>query len=714
MRSGDSAATLSERRFHLLGVLLAVAVVWAALGLAGRAWATQIGISDACPVAPAERHAIISDGEESVMMGTSASDLICGDSGPNLIIGGLLDDEIYGGGGADILIGGHGTDLLDGGSGSDWLRGGDGQDCYEAGVGSERTTDTVSFADATPTSEVSISGVVVDLGAADAFLEGIVPPSCALHGVESPAPGRALGQGPNEELNHIDHIIGSAFDDNVTAASGRLSISGGFGDDVLNGVGGDDSMWGDGGADACMNESLPAECIDGQGTHRYSGAYAFSENRGNGTDFGLVVLGAEGTRDDTLEVTRSSETQLRVTAGSTLGIGQNCRAVNERAVDCSLSAARYVVLWGDAGNDTLSTAGDLSNEGHGTVDINGGPGNDTLTGHSSDDNLFTGEGGADTLTGNAGSDALISEGDPVGSGGDTLNAGEGNDQIVTDNACAGHTLNGGPGWDIIGFARQTTVGGIRAGISARLGDGTTNHEAYAIDETFNQVNTAEALCAYSTITPQGEVLEGTNQKDDLWGNSGRNSIWARQGNDAMRGLGEADIIKGQEGNDTIWAGGGEDEVTGGQGNDDLGGEDGADHLYGQDGDDSTHGGEGDDVINGGAGEDGLTGDRGADAIRGSTGDDQLEGGWEEDGEGDTIWGEAGRDRLNGNAGNDTLYGGEDNDELFGEGGLDWLYGEGGADTLTANDGQPDNAVDCGSGEDIAFRDAVDLVIACER
>ena len=640
--------------------VLAVVIAWIALGLAGAAQATQIGISDNCPAAPADRNVIISDGDEPVMRGTAASDLICGDSRANLIIGGLLDDEIYGGGGADILLGGHGTDVLDGGSGSDWLRGGDGQDCYEAGVEYARTTDTVSFADATPTNEVAVSGVVVDLSAPDAVLEGIVPPSCELHGIEAPAPGRALGQGPNEELNHIDHIIGSAFDDNITAGTGRVSISGSFGDDVLNGVGGDDSMWGDGGSDTCTNDSLPATCIDGQGTHRYTGAYAFTENRGNGTDFGIVVLGAEGISNDTLEVNRSTERQLRVTASSTIGAGQNCRAVNERTVDCELSAARYVVVWGDAGDDTLTTAGDLSNEGHGTLDVNGGPGNDNVTGHGSDDVLFTGEGGADRLTGNGGNDALISEGDPLdgtSNGADTLDGGDGDDQLVTDNACAGHTFEGGRGDDILGFARQTQVGEgpLRRGVYATLGEEQTNGRAYA----HNGLSSPLEGCAISITVPGIETLEGTNQYDLLFGNSNDNTLWGRADSDRLNGMGGNDTIKAQDGNDLVRAGFGADVISGGPGEDELYGEDGADTVLGQGGADS------------------LYGEAGAD----------------------TIDGEAGADRLFGGGENDTLLGDGDNDLVQGDGGLDWLYGGDGSDTLRARDGSVDNAVNCGNGSD---------------
>ncbi|HKG03478.1 MAG TPA: calcium-binding protein [Conexibacter sp.] len=585
--------------------LLVLAAAWMALALAGPAAA-----SDDCPVqtASAGRHVIQSDGDEPVMKGTAASDLICGDDRANVIIGGLLDDEIYGGGGADILIGGHGTDLLNGGAGSDWLRGGDGQDCYQAGAESETTTDTVSFADATPTNEVPVSGVVVDLTAPDATVE-VIPPSCDLHDAITPAPGRALGQGPNEELNGIDRIIGSAFNDNIRGGSGRVTIDGGFGDDVLNGVGGDDSLTGEEGSDTCTNDGSAASCSDGQGLHRPRGAIAFAQNRNN-ADFGLVVLGAEGTTDDTLEVSRSSETRLHVTANSSLSVAARCTAVSGGA-DCELSTARYVVVWGDGGNDTITTAGNLStDQSPGTVDDNGGPGNDILTSYGSDDVLFTGEGGVDRLTGNGGSDALISEGDLAGSGGDILDAGRGSDQLVTDNACAGHTLIGGEDRDIIGFARQTQVGGVRAGVRARLGDETNSYTAVAIDESGATI----ANCRASTMVAGTEVLEGTNQSDDLTGNGSENSLWGRKGDDVIHGLGGNDVVKGQAGNDHLFGEAGADEVYG---------QDGIDVLFGGNDNDIVNGGEEDDEVSGNEGEDTVTGDGGLDALFGGGGADLL-------------------------------------------------------------------------------------------
>ena len=60
-------------------------------------------------------------------------------------------------------------------------------------------------------------------------------------------------------------------------------------------------------------------------------------------------------------------------------------------------------------------------------------GNDTINGSSGDEILIAGPDGADDLDGRAGDDALFS-----GPGGDALDGGDGNDQLVTSDACGGH------------------------------------------------------------------------------------------------------------------------------------------------------------------------------------------------------------------------------------------------------------------------------------
>jgi Ca2+-binding RTX toxin-like protein len=529
---------------------------------------------------------------DAVIVGTAASDVICvTGGGTHVVYGGLLDDKIYGGDGNDLLIGGHGTDLLHGGPGNDTLRGGTNRDCYVGGLGD----DTASFASMTPTNPASTTGVTADLDEETADAPTDPVRTCQPEGY-GPS-GRASGEGANEGLAGVENLVGSAFDDDLEAANtGSNNLYGGFGDDFVRGRSGtgpiDDLLRGEAGNDSCRNSGGAVSCSDGpEGSHRPGGPFAFAENRG--LDSGVVVMGREGSAPDDLHVTHSSSTQIQVTAGETLASTANCSNAGSQTLNCSVNGEpRYVVVWGDAGNDDLSISGGFAGEA--SLDLNGGPDSDVVTGNAGREILFTGEGGADQLHGNAGTDALISQGDPVGSGGDVLDAGDGNDQLVTDNVCAGHAFYPGPDTgegpfgDIVGFAQQKALGipgGNPRGVRAELGDSSTPGYAWALPVV--------AGCANTAIYVGGEILEGTDQADKLLGNGAANEVWGRDGidelygmggNDIMHGHGLADTVYGNEGNDTVW------------------GEDGADKLYGNAGSDKLRAQDGnaDEVVNCGA------------------------------------------------------------------------------------------------------------------
>jgi Ca2+-binding RTX toxin-like protein len=90
---------------------------------------------------------------------------------------------------------------------------------------------------------------------------------------------------------------------------------------------------------------------------------------------------------------------------------------------------------------------------------------------------------------------------------------------------------------------------------------------------------------------------------------------------------------------------------------------------------------------GGAGSDGIIGS--------SNGGDQLRGG-------------SGNDNIFGRGRNDALYGGPGPDHLSGGTGKDFLSGGTGPDFLKARDGERDQRILCGSGNDRATLDRIDF------
>lgn len=74
------------------------------------------------------------DGDD-VIKGFGANDIICGGSGDDTLLGGLGADLLQGGDGADLIKGGAGKDQLYGGPGDDILQGGPADDLLFGGAG---------------------------------------------------------------------------------------------------------------------------------------------------------------------------------------------------------------------------------------------------------------------------------------------------------------------------------------------------------------------------------------------------------------------------------------------------------------------------------------------------------------------------------------------------------------------------------------------------
>ncbi|MFE9649730.1 calcium-binding protein [Streptomyces sp. NPDC006365] len=119
-------------------------------------------------------------------------------------------------------------------------------------------------------------------------------------------------------------------------------------------------------------------------------------------------------------------------------------AVRAGAGDDIITAGVAAMVFGDDGNDTITTSGDITEGGAGNDVIQGGPdtqilrgddGNDTLRGGDGDDLLYGGRGddilhgnsGFDQLWGNTGNDELYG-----GPDADTLSGGAGTNIIVQD------------------------------------------------------------------------------------------------------------------------------------------------------------------------------------------------------------------------------------------------------------------------------------------
>ena len=247
-------------------------------------------------------------------------------------------------------------------------------------------------------------------------------------------------------------------------------------------------------------------------------------------------------------------------------------------------------IYGEGGNDTL-TAGDCEDMCGGTDGtccrglVDGGEGNDTLTGNPGPD-LINGGAGGDTidgalgvniLTGGAGDDFLTTDWDTSSDDPNDpairccqgqLLGGEGNDEILVDGP---HLANGGPGNDIM---REPEGEDVTFCCRGRMVGGKGSDE----------------------IT--GE-LAPTGGADTLIGGAGPDTLTAIV----------TDPNAEVEGSFTLKGGTGNDILTGGQGTSDI--------LVGGGGSDVFRAKDGlRDVVNGGAGTDKAKVDRKLDKVSG--------------------------------------------------------------------------------------------------
>ena len=170
--------------------------------------------------------------------------------------------------------------------------------------------------------------------------------------------------------------------------------------------------------------------------------------------------------------------------------------------------------------------------------INGGNGNDTLTGANGDDTISGGKvndridggDGNDNISGGNGNDVLIG-----GRGNNTLDGGDGNDTLTA--ADGDNTIRGGNGNDT-----------IVAGNGNNLIDGGDGNDTVTVGNGNN-------------------TIIGGNGNETVAAGNGNNSFAGGNGNDNVVVGNGNNVLSGGNGNDTFHVGAGNNTLTGGSGND---------------------------------------------------------------------------------------------------------------------------------------------------
>jgi hypothetical protein len=273
------------------------------------------------------------------------------------------------------------------------------------------------------------------------------------------------------------------------------------------------------------------------------------------TTLGANLIRFQAAPGETNEVTIGSEAPGSAVfdvhdAGAVLQPSGTCASVDPHTVACTLSpspGAAVMAQLGD-GDDSFTLTGPGPNP---VADVDGGPGNDTITGACTanggdgDDTITLCDTGAaanggpgnDTITGGAGGDVL------TGGGGRDVLRGGANDDFLNDGDGArgtpidGDTLDGGPGMDTLYYGDRTKPVSVDLATQGSAGSPGENDVISGIED-----------------------VTGGAGADTLIGGDGPNQIRGRAGADTIEGGGGVDELDGGPGSDTIDSGPGDDLI----------------------------------------------------------------------------------------------------------------------------------------------------------
>ncbi|MEQ1598054.1 MAG: hypothetical protein ABL880_01680 [Methylotenera sp.] len=306
--------------------------------------------------------------------------------------------------------------------------------------------------------------------------------------------------------NKDNLIIANNIANNIYGLSGNDELKGMGGDDKLYGMSGNDILWGDAGNDTFVFESagtstsdIVKDFVSGQDKIRVSDGTFFIPSLLSGIYTDMFVLGSAAQDANDYFIYNKSTGDLFFDID---GNGINAQQLIANflpnsnllqtdfvgALNTTQSGGLSIVgtnnseqLNGGVGNDTISGGGgfDSINGNDGDDLLIGGPeadaihgdnGNDTIYGGDFLDNLYGdagddviyGEARMDNLYGGTGNDSLFG-GDDVdsidpGDGNDLVDGGDGNDGIFTSNGI--DTLTGGGGGDRFILTSNSASSGV--------------------------------------------------------------------------------------------------------------------------------------------------------------------------------------------------------------------------------------------------------------
>ena len=390
--------------------------------------------------------ALTGDGQVNILYGRGGNDTLTGNDG---------NDMLYGEAGNDTLKGGMGNDTLDGGPGADTLDGGsDGRDAPG--------TDIATYASAMAGVTVDLSGgnggkgdaagdkfegieQYVGSNHADTFIAGkdadhitggpgddgadvngatnkdtvsyIKSDKGVTVNLSTPDQGTdGEGYEKGDTLNNIENVIGSRYDDTLTASESNDSfVAGGRGDDILN----------DGSGGATNSNNNIYVFAPGDDADEINGFTVGDDVTAGRDQIDLSAFTRIASLEDLKDDISWANGDIRIN----LSNGDSIRLISQGTRDADfhgLTADNFIFYTKKISGNQGDRFDNEINGSSGANAIYGEGGNDTINGGGGNDEIYGGE-GKDMINGGAGDDWLDG-----GSGDDTFvfEPGHGNDVIM--------------------------------------------------------------------------------------------------------------------------------------------------------------------------------------------------------------------------------------------------------------------------------------------
>ncbi|MDQ6437194.1 calcium-binding protein [Mesorhizobium sp. LHD-90] len=456
---------------------------------------------------------------------------------PILIEGEDGNDTITGGGSGSKYTGGDGDDTFYLGSGIEEALGGDDDDKFSGTVteidgdtidgGADYDTLVMTSAGTFTVSMAGIESMLLVSAANDVTIE-----SRKYDGgseVTSQVEGGAFAD--NIDVDSIDTPFYADTWENflIEANGGNDIISGGDGDDTLDGGADVDSLAGGDGDDTLIGGSQADILSGGDGDDLYVGVESgdlVNEILSDGIDMVRTAL-AVFTMPVNIEILDYTGTAAMTATGNSSantidGSGNGDVMYGRDGKDILIGFGGNDVLRGENHDDTLDG-------GAGIDTLHGGDGKDTLQGGTENDTLNGGE-KDDTLYG--------------GLHNDVLNGGNGNDFLQGDGGV--DTLNGGSGIDTASY--QIPISRIDVDLERKVNQ---TQGVY-----INQLSSIENVIG----TWNGDIIRGDAKANVLSGDDGNDTLDGRGGGDTLNGGDNDDILLPGSGDDTVNGGANTDTV----------------------------------------------------------------------------------------------------------------------------------------------------------